>query len=262
MGTSSGGSSGSGSGLSGGGGGGGGYGGGGGGGGGSSGSRTYTSRRGIMIPEQPSESDTDKKVGGKFKELFSRAATYTNESFSNKHIQQVYRELFVLADLLRGSDNVDRIGQRYHLNMTDTGFYFTLIDAILNRFSTAGIDARCINTTRTLLDRFLQLALGKKLELIATGTGKDIVKAMSENVEFWQHRSGHFLSQLAYAIYLKEIERPNAVFSIQQSVEKRTNAVISNYVERAKSEKGKIDYSGLMEYISDNWEWFKSEVTK
>lgn len=215
-----------------------------------------------MIPEQPSQSDTDRQVAAKFKELLSRAPTYTNESFSNEHIQQVYRELFALAELLRVSDNVHRIGQRYRLNMNDTGFYFALIEAIMNRFSTASIDPRCINTTRALLDRFLQLALGKKLELIATGNGKDIVKAMCENVEFWQHRSGHFLSQLASTIYLKEIERPNAVFAIKQSVEKRTNDVISSYAERTKSEKGKVDYSGLMEYISDNWEWFKSEVTK
>ncbi len=215
-----------------------------------------------MIPEQTSQSETDKRVGAKFKELFSRAPTYAYESFSNKHIQQVYKEIFALAELLKGSDNADRIGQRYRLNMTDTGFYFALIDAIMNRFSTADIDPRCINTTRVLLDSFLQLAIGKKLELMATGNGKDIVKAMSENAEFWQHRSGHFLSQLASTIYLKEIERPNAVFAIKESVEKRTNGVISSYVEHTTSGKGKVDYSGLIEYISDNWEWFKTEVTK
>lgn len=214
-----------------------------------------------MNARQYSPTEIDNEVKSTIKAMAARTQPYLQETFCNSYIQQLYKELFAFSRLLRDADRIDKISRRYGLKMSDSGFLFSLIDRLDNRFGKEDVDPRCLETARLSLEPFLFESLGKKQNVGVVGNGEEVITAMAAGSEYWNSLSGHFLSVLARTLFFKEVERkiPKATFAIEAAIERRTNALISEF---AVIQEGKVDYSALMEYISTHWDWFESEMTK
>jgi hypothetical protein len=223
---------------------------------------SFFSNQGEMIPISYDEEKIQNIVRNNFKGLFSHSLDYTKTCFTNEFLQKVYDELFKLSELIADEKKTDDIAKRYDIDLMNSGFYFQLVDKFMELQNSMEIDYRCIDTIQFLLDQLLQKSLGKKLELIAKGNGYEVIDAMRENKEFWQTLSGQFLFELASIIILKEIEEPNNIFLYKKVIEALTNNVITDYEEKTKNDNGIIDYTGLINYISNNFDWFKGEITK
>jgi hypothetical protein len=227
-----------------------------------SGAGIYTSAKGKMVPKPFNNSDIENEIRKTITALFSRTSPYIKEAFCNSYTIQLYNELFVFSQLLRKGDNIELICQRYDLDVKEPEFIFNLIDRLDKKFSKVNIDPRCTDTARATLENFLFQILEDNYDLAVIGNGKTVIKAMGTKIDFWRTLSGHFLLTLASTMFLKEVERkvPNATFFIKRAIEQRTNAVISDF--KSFHKEGKVDYSKLLEYICENWEWFKREMTK
>jgi hypothetical protein len=222
----------------------------------------YASSGGKMITKRFSQADIDEEISTTLGALFSRTATYIKESICNSYIQDLFGEMFILSQLIRKTDGVEQVGKRYNLDMTESDFMFKLIHRLEEKFDKTNIDNRCLEVARMTLERFLFRVLVDKSNLAVTGNGRAVVRAMSENAKFWDSLSGYFLSEIAYTLFSKEVEGkvPNATFAIKKALEKRTNTVISSFQNSVKN--GKPHYPKLLEYISKNWELFKTEMLK
>jgi hypothetical protein len=228
----------------------------------SSGSGFFESDGSRMMTAQPGKAEIEDEVRTIAVALFSRAEAYVRESFCNAYIKALYKELFKLCEFIQGKGNVEQVMRAYSLDMNESGFIFSLLDKLGNMFSKDGIDPRCTETARSALENLLFKALGDRQDLAATGDGKSVIKAMTINTEFCRRLSYHFLAVFGETLFLKEMERkvPRAIFSIRRTLERRTDAVISEFESRPKAEE--TDNSSLLEYICENWEWFKREMTK
>jgi hypothetical protein len=85
---------------------------------------------------------------------------------------------------------------------------------------------------------------------------------MKNNATFWKSISGYFLLYLSTTVYKKEKETkiPKATYAVEKEIERRTNRLLDSYKERSNGQK--TNYRELFKYISQNWDWFKEEMTK
>ncbi len=233
-----------------------------GGGGNGGGGGSYASSGGEMINKPYDEKVISDEVTAVFKALFSRALSYTKEMFDNAYLNSVYLELFTLASLIHNQSPEEAIASRYKLDMNEPGFILNLISQLHEKFSATETDARCIEAARNALEKFLFRAVDNEPDLLIDGTGREVVVAMKNNETFWKSIAGYFLWYLSTAVYRKEteIKTPKATYAVEKEIERRTNRLLDSYKERSNGQK--VNYKELFKYISQNWDWFKEEVTK
>jgi hypothetical protein len=231
------------------------------GGGGAGGVGEYLSSEGQMTNREYKPTDVRNEVGSLLTKLFRHASAYLEEMFCNPYLKAVFPELFTLSSLLHNENPVEIVGKRYDLDMYEPNFIFDLVSRFDQKFGREEVDSRCAEAIRQAVQEFLFRAVQDDPNVIIS-TGNDVVKAMADRVVFWQSLSGHFLSCLANAVYQKEIERKSeaAIFAIQDEIERRTNRVIESY--EAISGRNTEDYRHLFQYVCENWEWFKKEMTE
>jgi hypothetical protein len=230
---------------------------------GSYGAGSYESLDGQMNSKPYDPSDISNEVGELLKQLFGRAAPYTREMFDNPYLKNVYLELFTFSALVRDPNSAEDIGAKYDLNIEESGFIPNLIGNLDQKYRQPEVDSRCANAVRQTLELFLFRAVKDEYDLtIGNSSGREVIAAMGANVDFWKSLSGHFLSDLAKIMCKKEVERKSkgATLATEREVERRTNQVIDSY--KQLSGEGGPDYRQLFQYIGQNWEWFKKEMTR
>jgi hypothetical protein len=230
--------------------------------GGGDGGGGYYSSDGNMSTKAFDAAGISAEVGKLFKGLFSRASAYMQEMFDNPYITNVYLELFTLSSLVRNQNSVEAIGERYKIDMDEPLFILNLLDKFREKYQVAGVDSRCIDAVRLTLESFLFKAVDDDPILSIDGNGRDVVNSMSKNADFWKRLSGNFLLYLTVMVYKKDTEAktPKASFAAEKEIEKRTNQIITSYEQLSGGRE--TDYTRLFEYIGQNWEWFKKEMTR
>lgn len=210
----------------------------------------------------PYDNDTIKKeVGSQFQELFARAIPYLKSMFTNKYLINTYFELFDILALLKGEQPVKKIGEKYNIDMNEPGFILDLIDKLDRKYRSDEVVSIASEAVRLTLEKVLFKAVNDDSILSIDGSGVEVVEAMRLNSTFWHRLSGHFLSELAIIVFKKDTESktPQASIATAKEIERRTNKVIEKFKEMSGDKK--TDYSSLLKYIENHWDWFKEEMT-